>query len=653
MRGPADSSNPGGEAAEFTVYRLARWAVNAPDGIAYVAYDSPDERTAVEARILREVQTKGLTVERLDLSAATTVADAIATLTKKIRETKADLLSVSGFTGFLRTLGDDWTPFNYRREEWFDTPIRQIWWVPSVYDAVFARRAPDLYAWFLVRERLTGPARPVPLTPTPRAPGGFDLDAARRRSEAAKARFNRAYSEKASLAVLVKLVESAVRPLFEADANEEARELFDRLLSRLEKGQRKNAWAVANDDPATLETKSDLAHFCAQNAEYLLVDRLLQGVTAEQIERIPFVDQADLYLAKGIAAAYHGAKQDAANSLGEALKRYEIEEDELGRAHALWSLGDLALQSGEWHRARSHYEAALPLYETRSNLLGYSTILVRLGDVAQHTGDYEESRRLYEMAKVSYGRLGYRQGLANVEDNVGQSHLVRGELSLAKAAFDRAKTIYSDLGDELGYANALSGIGEVFLHRADSENAIAAFSEAFTVYQSIEDPHGEANTLISLGDLDVIKGDTSSAAEKYDRAKCIYQSINHPSGHVSVLRRLGSMHLSMNDTESAAPFVKEAYRLSRNSGGPLERGNASFDLAVLRVSQRERQVAQLLCDEALHEYRAVGNGEMIGRVHGYQATISEGEERAKHIQAARDAWTRAGREDLLPSLDDL
>lgn len=278
---PAASSSPNEGSVEFVVYRLVRWATNAPYGVAYVAYDSPNVRATAEARFASEVQAEGLTLDRLDLTAFPTVPEAIAALEDKIATTEADVLSVTGFAGFLRALGDDWTPLNYRREDWFQPSVRQVWWVPAAYEADFARRAADLYSWFLIRERLIGSAPKVEPLPVEGAKGRFDPELALKRSASALRRFDRALAANTNLATLLGLATDAARPLYESGQSAEARSLVASLLDRLEYGEYGAAWNDPNPPVSLLERKVGLAALAMQNADRETTERVLSGIVPD------------------------------------------------------------------------------------------------------------------------------------------------------------------------------------------------------------------------------------------------------------------------------------------------------------------------------------------------------------------------------------
>ncbi len=81
----------------------------------------------------------------------------------QLRTLEPGVVSISGFPSAFPH-DDDFYPLNANRENFAETPHRQIWWMPVSFTDRFLRLAPDLNSWFLIR----------PCSPKPRTPASLD-----------------------------------------------------------------------------------------------------------------------------------------------------------------------------------------------------------------------------------------------------------------------------------------------------------------------------------------------------------------------------------------------------------------------------------------------------------------------------------------------
>ena len=122
---------------------------------------------------------------------------------------------------------------------------------------------------------------------------------------------------------------------------------------------------------------------------------------------------------------------------------------------------------------------------------------------------------------------------------------------------------------------------------------------------------GKANCLKRLGDIALRKSDNSGASARYAEALPLYEQVGSLQGKANCLKRLGDI--------------------------ALEEGRNSDALA--------------LWEEALGYYRQIGDRYSAGLAHRRLARLASGEERQRHVEAARQAWESAGYQDLVEDLD--
>ena len=182
-----------------------------------------------------------------------------------------------------------------------------------------------------------------------------------------------------------------------------------------------------------------------------------------------------------------------------------------------------------------------------------------------------------------------------------------GNTRLLQLALQKAR----EQNDARQQANCLQSLGDIAFYTSDNSGASARYAEALPLYEQVGDLLGKANCLKRLGDIALRKSDNSGASARYAEALPLYEQVGDLQGKTNCLKRLGDI--------------------------ALEEGRNSDALA--------------LWEEALGYYRQIGDRYSAGLAHRRLARLASGEERQRHVEAARQAWESAGYQDLVEDLD--
>jgi tetratricopeptide (TPR) repeat protein len=298
--------------------------------------------------------------------------------------------------------------------------------------------------------------------------------------------------------------------------------------------------------------------------------------------------------------------------LEEGLSLYRAVGNMLGEANCIQSLGEIALRRSDHAEARRRYEQALPLYQQVGDLQGEANCIRSLGDIAHRRSDHAEARRRYEQALPLYQQVGDLLGEANCILRLGDIALERSDHAWARRRYEQALPLFQQVGDLLGEANCILRLGEIALRRSDHAEARRRYEQALPLHQQVGDLLGEANCIKSLGDIALERSDDAEARHRYEQALPLYQQVGDLVGEANCIRRLGD--------------------LARNS---------------------EHADARRLYSKSLDLYARIPDPYSIGQTHLRLARLSEtADERARHVAAAREAWSGIDRPDLLKELDD-
>jgi tetratricopeptide (TPR) repeat protein len=281
-----------------------------------------------------------------------------------------------------------------------------------------------------------------------------------------------------------------------------------------------------------------------------------------------------------------------------ALPLARVAEDKSCEAWCTKELGDIALARSQHNVARAAYEQALPLLRQAGDMLGEAICIRGLGDIALDRSEHDAARTAYEQALPLCRQVGDVLGEANCIQRLGNIALARSQHDVARAAYEQALPLYRQTGDVLGEANCIKGVGDIALARSQHDAARAAFEQALPLYRQVGDVLGEANCIKGVGDIALARSQHDAARAAYEQALPLYRQVGAVPGEGNCALGLGDVARATGDDDAARVRFREALAL----------------------------------------YERVHRADNVALAHERLARITEGEERAAHVAAARDAW---------------
>jgi tetratricopeptide (TPR) repeat protein len=304
--------------------------------------------------------------------------------------------------------------------------------------------------------------------------------------------------------------------------------------------------------------------------------------------------------------------EDAVGCVSEAKALFHDAGDVLGEANSIQALGSIALRRSDNGGARRRYEEALPLYRRVGSVLGEADSIVSLGDIALRQSDHTEARRRYEEALPLLREAGSLRGEAICIARLGEIALYRSEDEEAQRRFAQALPLFRQVGDAQGEANCIQRFGTIASQRSDHAEAQKQYTAALSLYEQVGDVLGKANCLLQLGDIERERPDYDKARSRYEEALPLYQQFGSVRGEANCILGLGEIAAAQSRNEEA----RHRYRA------------------------------------ALALYEGIEDPYSIGWAHQRLAQIEPEPERARHVAAAREAWTRIDRPDLVKQMDE-
>jgi tetratricopeptide (TPR) repeat protein len=197
-----------------------------------------------------------------------------------------------------------------------------------------------------------------------------------------------------------------------------------------------------------------------------------------------------------IALAVAGT-MDYTQGYYESCERYMQESLELARgigdkaraAHAVYSLGTLALNSQDLETARSWLEEALDLYpEAGDNDQMISNVRNRLGTLLLIQGDHDRAATMLEEGLALARKLGDRLGINDALYVLAQVAQARGDHALAARRFKEGVALSAEMGDRANLGYFLEGLAVVAGVRGEAKRSVCLFGAAEGLLEAVEAP---------------------------------------------------------------------------------------------------------------------------------------------------------------------
>ena len=195
------------------------------------------------------------------------------------------------------------------------------------------------------------------------------------------------------------------------------------------------------------------------------------------------------------------------------------------------------------------------------------------------------------------------------------------DYDLASRVLSQARSAYEGASNLLGSARSLRALGDV-ASRTDPKTANAQYEEALALFRRLGDKPGEAECIASLGDIALQTGDAAGARVHYDQALPLFRSIHNARGEAICILKLGDVAFRQLDLQSAFARYQEALPLFHRIKDAVGQAHCITRLGEIALNRQDLEAARCLFEEA-------------------QALLA----------AARAAFERLGRQDLIALLD--
>jgi CHAT domain-containing protein/tetratricopeptide (TPR) repeat protein len=351
-----------------------------------------------------------------------------------------------------------------------------------------------------------------------------------------------------------------------------------------------------------------------------------------------------LILADDVSGQGGGDEARASAEREVALTEGKAGPEPLLYARALADRGRVAMQAGDYKRARDDMQRALDLRETHGSEgdPAIGRLLLSLGTIDAGLGNLDGAQTLMERGLAAIekteGPESIRAGRALT--NLGYLMIEKREGAKAVELLLRARTIFAkDPGEKSAtFAKMLDNLAIAYEQTGDYVDARATYQQAIEALTALY-PQGHPDIGAVMHDFGVMiykMGDTRAAEDLTRRALASYEVLVGPE-HPDTLRMMNSLahyQHELGQEEEAEALLRKTLSVREKTIGPdhYDTAESLGDLGMFLVDRGDATAALPLLERAL----AVGE-KALGPDHPVTATDLENLARCEAALGRRDA----------------
>ncbi len=272
-----------------------------------------------------------------------------------------------------------------------------------------------------------------------------------------------------------------------------------------------------------------------------------QDPFAQQVQRINDVSiQGEQWFSRGNL-------KRASRDFSQALTMSRSVDYPPGAAQQLNNLGAVALEEGDFKKARDFFTQAYNLNSEQKQWVAASINQANLATVAQKTGDPGAATRHLQAAQDAAQQSQAPPALARVYLQWASFFLDQHDLASAEDFLKRTQSLATtpELKGTLAHH-----LGRLALARGDTGQALEKFSQALSIDRSILDRASMGGDLFFLGEVYQTRGNLYQAWDYYVRAFDVFAGMGRKSQMLRCFERLKEVNLHGQLGHSLERFEK-------------------------------------------------------------------------------------------------
>ncbi|MEZ5275248.1 MAG: tetratricopeptide repeat protein [Opitutaceae bacterium] len=265
--------------------------------------------------------------------------------------------------------------------------------------------------------------------------------------------------------------------------------------------------------------------------------------------------------------------------------------------------GDAARHSYSNEAAVDYYERLIPLSDDDEK----TSLLIDLGSVLETTGDWGRARKHYDRALELARAAGDPGRIAHAESAIGELLRKRGDYAEAIKWLQRAAVGLEKAGDQVNLGQNLQSQGTLAAQTGNLADASRLYSDSLILRELTGDRRKAADLINNLGILERMKGNLETCEELYDQALHIRQELNDRWALANSYNNMGMLYRSRGEYGKASDVIEKSLQLNRAVGDRWATANSLNSLAEVALDAGDDTAASRALRESLLINRELGD----------------------------------------------
>ena len=292
------------------------------------------------------------------------------------------------------------------------------------------------------------------------------------------------------------------------------------------------------------------------------------------------------------------------SNLLELLAYHFGRSENIGKKrHYFRQAGDAARHAYSNEAAVTYYKRLIPLSEDHEKV----ALLIDLGSVLETTGDWGRAREHYDQALELARADGNPGQIAHAESAIGELLRKRGDYSKAADWLQRAAVGLGQVGDQINLGQTLQSQGTLAAQTGNLAEASRLYSESLILRELTGDRRKAADLINNLGILERMKGNWEVCEELYDQALQIREELNDRWALANSYNNMGMLFRSRGEFSKATELIEKSLQLNRAVGDRWATANSLNSLAEVSLDAGDDVAASRALRESLQINRELGD----------------------------------------------
>ncbi len=345
----------------------------------------------------------------------------------------------------------------------------------------------------------------------------------------------------------LKYLEQAAAHAFATYANQEARDLYSRILALLDRDDYGGRWDILTEREQALDRLGERD----QQATDLTLMQTLAELVADDRRQATTHNRRAAYFDK--ISEYQAANEAATVGLQAARRA----NDAHLKAESLNLLALSAWRRFDYREVQSWASQALDALKIIGNPINRITSLLHLGRAGYRLGQYDNALHYIQAAQAVARETDNR-------DSESVADLILGWIYQRLGDYDKSAEHYQAMldkrcliGDRYGEATALSHLGWLAADRAMYEQGLTECQQALEISRSINDRENEAYALSGLAMNHEHLGELDIARITYEEALTRHRQIGASTLAIFDLTGLARIALARQNKAQAREYITQ------------------------------------------------------------------------------------------------